>query len=300
MRSFIFDKYGYYPEDENAIKFDYKGWHFELELTNKQSNQVFEMKKFLLNIPTFLPSFNGDIILSRDKKIINDSIYGKVCLVAIKEKHVSLNDLYNFHNSLKDYAKKGENKISNLKKVWEVKVDHIEEKIIPKIKYDNVTYDFLIQNFAFASALAENAIQYLGDSISFYGDIIPDSTLTHKRLKDFTSYTFLNPFNLVIDSPCRDISDLIKYNLIDFETLKKVLNVYNINKASASLLFARLLFPTDLYDMLEEYYLIRNDISNKIIIYNKNIKAKLNQIKKIHEYLVNIYQIKPIEWIYKL
>ena len=33
MKSFIFDKYGYYLQDDQS-KFDYENWHFELELTD--------------------------------------------------------------------------------------------------------------------------------------------------------------------------------------------------------------------------------------------------------------------------
>lgn len=297
MRSFIFDKFGYYEDDEYGIEFEYKGWHFQLELTDKSEETVINMKAFLHEINKYYSNIGGDIIASRDNKLIVDSNYGRVCLVTVKNSKMSLNDVMKFHQVFKSYAYNIHYKVSHLKNVWEIKTDHIEEKILPRIKYNDSTYDMLMENIAFASGLAENAIQYLEDSISFYGDELDNITLAHKRLNSLNSYTLFNPFNLVIDCPSRDLSELIKYDLISFDEFKACVLKYNLNKLGASLLLSRLLYPTMLYDMLEEYHLVKHDISSQIVrYYNKKAKF-LNKIKSVHAFLVNTFEIKPIEWL---
>ena len=297
MRAFIFDKFGYYEDDEYGIEFDYKGWHFQLELTDRTEQDVFKMKEFLKNITLYFPNFGADIISSRDNKLIVDSNFGRVSLVSVKNGNYNLNDIYTFHKAFVNFASTSSYKISYIKKVWETKTDHIEEKILPRIKYNDNTYSMLMENIAHASGLAENAIQYLMDTITFYGDNVLDITLTHKRLTDKNTYTFLNPFNMVVDSPARDLADIIKYDLCDFATFQNFLSNYNLSKSSASILLARLLYPTELYDMLEEHHLVKHDISSRIVHYYKNRDKMMQKIKKVHDFLVDSYQIKPIEWL---
>ncbi len=297
MRAFIFDKYGYYEEDEFGIAFDYKGWHFQLELTDKNEQEVASLKEFLKLVPQYFYNMGSDIIVSRDNKLIFESNYGKVCLVSVKIQQMNLKDLKTFHNVFYNHVNQTPYKISHLKKVWETKTDHIQEKILPRIKYNESTYSLLIENVAHASFLAENAIQYLSDTISFYGDDLNEITLTHKRLNGFDSYTFFNPFNLVVDSPSRDLSELVKYDLCNFEEFKKFVSSYNLSKSGASILLARLLFPTELYDMLEEFHLVKHDISSRIVKYYNRRKFMIDKIKKVHAFLVNSYQIKPIDWL---
>ena len=35
MRAFIYDKYGYYPDEEYSTSFEYQGWFFKLEICEK-------------------------------------------------------------------------------------------------------------------------------------------------------------------------------------------------------------------------------------------------------------------------
>ena len=297
MRAFLYDKYGYYPEDEYATSFDYVGWHFQLELTDRTEMEVKDMKEFANQIPLYFPSKGSDILISRDGKYINDSQYGRVVLVATKNETTKIDEILRFHENFSYMAQGKELRISHLKSVWENKTDRIEEKILPKIKIDDKTYPLLIENCIHASGLAENAIQYLSDTLYYYGDIVEEVTLTHKRMSDLSSYTFLNPFNFILDSPGRDLADLIRYQLISPEQLFSCLSHYSMNPTFASLLLARLIYPTELYDMLEEYYLIKQDISSQTIEYYKKRKEKVKRIKKVHDGLVKQYQIRPIPWL---
>ena len=297
MRAFIFDTYGYYPEDEYAISFDYMNWHFALELTSRTEEEVKAMKEFLLSIPLIFPSKGSDIILSRKKTYINDSPYGRVSLVATKNNLTTINEIVTFHQAFSYLGNNQNLRLSYLKSVWANKMDHIEEQILPKMKLDDKVYTYLLESYLHGEGLAENAIQYLSDSQYYYGDHISLIGLVHKRMNDLSSYTFLNPFNFVLDSPMRDISDLLRYKLIDVGNLFNILANYPMDQMNASLLLARLLYPLELYDLLEETYLTHVDISPKIIRYYKDREEKMKIIKKVHDGLVELYKIRPLSWL---
>lgn len=296
MKSFIYDKYGYYVDDDTT-KFDYKDWHFELELTKYNESELLNMKAFLKEIPTYFSNLESDIVFSRDNKLLQESIYGNVCLVATKKKKISIDELISFPLLFSFMANNKNLKISHIKNIWINKVDKIEEKILTRVKINDFTYKMLMELYIFNSGLAENAIQYLADSIYLYGDNIEDISLVHKRIKDYSSYTFLNPLNYVIDFTYRDITELIKNDLISLNEFEKILLKLNINTKNASLIFARILFPTDLYDLLEEFYLIKKDISKEVALLYNSINQKLQKIKKVYNLFINLYKIKPINWL---
>lgn len=299
MKAFIYDKYGYYLNDD-VPRFDYNSWHFELELTELDDETLFKMKEFLNTIPKFYKNLASDIVYSRDNKLVNESIYGNVCLIATKNNNVYINDFISFPLFFDYMAKDKELKISHLKKVWENKVDRIEEKILTKVKIDDVTYKMMIQYYLLNVGLAENAIQYLSDTMYLYGDTINGTSLVHKRIKEINSYTLLNPMNFIIDFKGRDLCELLKNDLISMNEFNKYLKEYNFTQKEASLFLARFLFPSDMYDLLEEFYLLKKDISMDIYKEFKEMKNKLIKIKKVHEILMNIYNIKPISWIESL
>lgn len=296
MKSFIYDKYGYYVDDDTT-KFDYKDWHFELELTKYNESELLNMKTFLKEIPTYFSNLESDIVFSRDNKLLQESIYGNVCLVATKKKKISIDELISFPLLFSFMAENKSLKISQIKQVWINKVDKIEEKILTKVKIDDFTYKLLMELYIFNAGLAETAIQYLADTIYLYGDNVEETSLTHKRIKDFSSYTFLNPLNFIVDFKYRDISELIKNDLISFDELKNKIIKLNLSSKNASLILARLLYPTDLYDVLEEFYLIKKDVSKEIYLLHNNINKKIEKIKKVYNLFINLYKIKPINWL---
>ena len=296
MKSFIYDKYGYYVDDDTT-KFDYKDWHFELELTKYNESELLNMKTFLKEIPTYFSNLESDIVFSRDNKLLQESIYGNVCLVATKKKKISIDELISFPLLFSFMAENKSLKISQIKQVWINKVDKIEEKILTKVKIDDFTYKLLMELYIFNAGLAETAIQYLADTIYLYGDNVEEISLTHKRIKDFSSYTFLNPLNFIVDFKYRDISELIKNDLISFDELKNKIIKLNLSSKNASLILARLLYPTDLYDVLEEFYLIKKDVSKEIYLLHNNINKKIEKIIKVYNLFIKLYKFKPINWL---
>jgi hypothetical protein len=81
------------------------------------------------------------------------------------------------------------------------------------------------------------------------------------------------------------------------ENLIDVLSRINLNAKEASLLMARLLFPTRIFDLLEENYLKNGNITSRAIEYCNCASREITRLKNIHRFLVNFYHIRPIKWL---
>ena len=273
MHTYIYDKYGYLVEDEYTREFIYKKWKFILEANNKTEMELMELNNFIIELDNSLFKRGVRIITSKDNRLSSDSEFGQLSLVGVNEFNVSLTDVILIH---KKYRSNNQNLssplISSIKELWISKVDNIEEKIIPSLKIDNYVYEVAIVSIMHALGLAENAIAYLQDTLIDFGDRVSEVSLTHKRLTSLDSYELLNPFNLIKDSPMRDISDLYKENKINENNLEQVLNSYFMDKHKASILLARVLFPTKLFDLLENGLLLQCNIGSFFNRYNKDAK----------------------------
>ena len=50
MRAFIYDKYGYYPDEEYSTSFEYQGWFFKLEICEKNDTELYSLRLLLNEI----------------------------------------------------------------------------------------------------------------------------------------------------------------------------------------------------------------------------------------------------------
>ena len=64
-----------------------------------------------------------------------------------------------------------------------------------------------------------------------------------------------------------------------------------------SMLFARLIFPSNYFDLFEQSYLTHQDIRNKIIDFYNNIEEYQNELYLIHNKFINKYKIRTINWL---
>ena len=122
---------------------------------------------------------------------------------------------------------------------------------------------------------------------------------TKRGLNSYDSYSFFNPFNMIIDTVIRDYAELYKFELIDIYDLDKIISNLNINVKEASLLMARILYPTRIFDLLEDNYLKEDHKINKTIEYVNSLDKELQRIKNVHSLLKRKYNIRPIEWLRK-
>lgn len=297
MDTFIFDKFGYRVDKEITKEFEIDNWVFKLEANQKNENELIELNNFIINVDETLFKRGVRIIPSRDNRLSVESEFSKVSLVAVNKFNISINDLLFMHRQYSSTNNVNYSSLSAIKEIWINKVDMIENKILPSLKIDNFLFEKINSLIIYSLGLGENAIEYIQDIILDFDEKIEEVTLSHKRFNKFDSYELLNPFNLIVDSPMRDIADLYNIDIINQNNLDQVLNSYNLSTKSASLLFSRILFPSFLFDLLEEQYVTRGDIRKELLDYYNNLEVKIDKIKYIHKYLVDRYGIRPLNWL---
>ena len=298
MRAFLYDKYGYYPDEEYSTSFTYQGWFFKLEISEKNDYELASLKKLLNDINNSFQNLGSDIVLTRDGHYVTTSEYGPVVLVAIKEGKVTIDTLFKMHQMFYNQFQ-NQLTVSYLRNLWLNKINTIEERIIPSLPNDNKEFSSLYILSMYALGSAENAIQYLLDIIYYYGNEIKNTSLVHKRIDELNSFYLFNPFNLIIDSPMRDLAELYKNGLLSLEQLYDLLKRYPLTSLDASLLLARCLYPNQIFDLLEDYYELKKDITNRVNQLIISINSKEFKLKKLHKFLVSNYQIRPISWLDK-
>ena len=298
MRAFLYDKYGYYPDEEYSTSFTYQGWFFKLEISEKNDYVLSSLKNLLNDINNSFQNLGSDIVLTRDGHYVTTSEYGPVVLVAIKEGKVTIDTLFKMHQMFYNQFQ-NQLTVSYLRNLWLNKINTIEERIIPSLPNDNKEFSSLYILSMYALGSAENAIQYLLDIIYYYGNEIKNTSLVHKRIDELNSFYLFNPFNLIIDSPMRDLAELYKNDLLSLEQLYDLLKRYPLTSLDASLLLARCLYPNQIFDLLEDYYELKKDITNRVNQLIISINSKEFKLKKLHKFLVSNYQIRPISWLDK-
>lgn len=297
MRAYIFDQYGYYEDDEYASEFDYQGWHFKLEKTDKSEDELKDLNEYVKKMEQVFRDSGVNIVKNRDNNYLSKADFGTCVLISVKNRRMELNDLMQMHVFFKSENQDTNYTLKEMAKLWEDKIDLLEEKIIPAFKINDYAYEEVMSSTIFAIGLAENALQYLAEIALDLGDDIENLTLTHKRLYKFSSYEFFSPLNLIIDSPMRDLAELYKAELIDNEKLLQILKYYSPSKKDISILLARILFPTTFLDNLDDYYVVRKDVKLQILEFKEKASDLLKKISQLERTLVNTYHIRPIKWL---
>lgn len=297
MKAFIFDKYGYYIDKDNTDEFDFEGWHFKLEKTEKTEDELKELNEYLKRFSLLYYEACCTFVLNRDNHFISKTSFGNCVLVSVKNYIVNINDLFKMHTYFKKDYQNVKYTIFEMQKLWEDKVDLVEEKILPSFKIDDYTYENIMTTLIYVMGLCENALQYLAEIRLDYGDNIENLSLTHKRFYKFDSYEFFSPFNLIVDSPMRDLAELYKSEFIDNNTLINILEYYHPSKKEVSILLARILFPTQIFDLLDDYYILKQDVRNKILEYKEKFPKYMENVKMLERKLVKKYAIRPISWL---
>ncbi len=297
MRAYIFDKYGYYEGEEYDSEFDYQGWHFKLEKTDKSEEDLSDLQDYVKKMESLFFDSGVSIIKNRDGNYLSRADFGNCALISVKDRQMSLKDLLQMHTFFKTEEADVSYSIKEMEKLWEAKVDSLEEKIIPSFKIDDYRYEEIMTSIILALGLAENALQYLAEISLDLNDEIPNLTLAHKRFYEFSSYEFFSPFNLVVDSPMRDLAELYKSEILDNESLLNALKYYNPSVKDVSILLARILFPTTLLDNLDDYYVLRKDVKLQVVDYKERTTELLKKLSSLEQSLVQIYHIRPIKWL---
>ena len=298
MRAFLFDQYGYYPPHEDDSEFELEGWTFKLEAIQDQKEEELQsLNDFLQKLMQLFPTMGAQIITNRKGTFISEDDYGKVILVATKKQKMRIQDIIKIHQQYVNSPSEIPYTTTYLSSLWEEKINSIEQKILPSIRVDDFAYQKIMVAAIYALGLAENALQYLTEIAIDYGKEISPLTLSHRRLESLDSHTVFDPLNLILDSPIRDIAEAWKYKVITTTELLQILPTYQLSIKEVSLLFARMLFPTRFFDLLEKHYGERVDVRKQILAYYREMNQDLLELKKVEQLLVKNYGIRPISWL---
>ena len=185
--------------------------------------------------------------------------------------------------------------------LWCEKVDYFEYQVREMGKGHPV----ILNSFSYYVGLAENAISYA----RFVEKRVPRPknlpiVLSHRRVSyPNTRLNFDNPLNFIFDLEVRDIASYIKSMffkdsvsaMIDLQSFIKIRkpDVY-----SASMLYARLLYPSYYFDLHEQ--IVENGLDDDALL---PIIDKVEDYEKflrdVWLFLKDYVPIEPIPWIIK-
>ena len=240
----------------------------------------------------FIKNINGSFIT----KVKNDNFV--LLKVTESKKEISFLDMIKLARIPLINKKVSSLNRDNWGELWSKKEDYLEYQISELGK----NYPIILEVFSYYAGLVENAISYANHVIKEKGE--SNIYLAHRRVISPNYYlNAYNPLNFIFDLKVRDIAEYLKsealedpkYALID---LKSYLSLEPLTHYEASMLYARLLYPS--------YYL---DLHEKIM--NKEIdeKAILKIVDKINDmelFLNNAYiliskyiPIEKVMWLEK-
>lgn len=291
MIGFIFEQYGYYPTDLENNEFIIKNWRFRLIEVDCDNEFIEKVEGYLSYINKNFTNNAVFIIKSRTGSKITVYDGKKFVLISILESKMNIKDLNKFHMIFNDKSKYVS--INNLINTWEDRVDYIEKNAISALRVDSIHYPDNLECAMYLIGQSINAIQYLSDMAIDFDSTLSEVTLTHKRISDFNSFDFFNPFNYIVDHPVRDVIELYKNDYIEFTDLIDFFDYYKLDLKTATYTMARVLYPSCGLDELENN-VNKNTVSFKLKV---NIGKDLQKCKKIYTFLKEKYGIRPIAWL---
>lgn len=296
--SFLFDNYGLYPNDLVDDSFVINDELYKIEEVRDYSEQDFlTLNNYSLELKQLF-NITFKVVKNRKKEYITKYVNNNYVLISVPIYKINFSDVIKFN---KFYLNRENKKysISQMISVWLERYTNIQKNCFNALSNDDINYNNIYTAVSFSFGLVENAISYLADAKLDYGDEIERLTLTHIRLNLLDSYSFLNPLNIIYDSIIRDYAELYKFELIDIHDLNKITDQLSLTQKEATLLMARILYPTRVFDLLEDNYLSEEHKFNKTLEYLKCMDKELQRIKNVHTLLIRKYNIRPISWLLK-
>lgn len=298
MESIIYDYYGYnFKNNEEGI-YKYNGYNF-LFLAISEDEKMLETMQNIINQVALM--FNNDVVYivkNKYNKYISTTMDNKnLCLLTYKESESNINDIVSMHLNFTNHFNYKIN-LDDIILLWDQRLEYIQNQCLVNLSFDNQSHLDLYHNCIHAVGLAINSLQYLKDIKIDYKNSY-NTTLTHRRIKSINKYELFNPFNFIIDHSSRDLAELYKNDLITLTQLLNITYFYNYQIDEYQYLLARLLFPTCIFDILEDLSTDNLNIDYSKQIY-ETIRKYHNQISKIKEFynaIINMMNIRPINWI---
>ena len=298
MESIIYDYYGYnFKESDNGI-YKYKGYNFMFLAVSEDENNIIQMESITSKVASI---FNNDVVyLIKNKynQYISTTMDNKnLCLLTYSNNINDINDIVKMHLSFIGQFNYFID-LNDIILLWDQRIEYIYNQCLVSLNFDNQSHLDLYYNCIHAIGSAINSLQYLKDINIDYKNTY-NTTLTHRRIKNIDKYELFNPFNYIIDHSSRDLAELYKNDLISITQLLNITYYYNYRIDEYQYLLARLLFPTCIFDLIEDLATENISIDYSKKIYEVIIKYH-KQIKKTKEYykiIINMANIRPIDWL---
>lgn len=197
------------------------------------------------------------------------------------------------------------------KQLWIDKLTMIEQKALEEAnKYLNNYYNLIIDSLPYMIGMSENAIQYVNETDHEPNyDKSDQGTVTFLRYRDQLLQPIIWVDDLAYDHPTRDIAEFIRHELLhteDIESIEAFLSDYESVRPLSTfgwrLLYARLLYPIHLLDVLEKgflntpahyHYDILKDLIKKQPLYEERLHHLFNSYKRSYQNK----HIPMIQWI---
>lgn len=302
MNSFIYDYYGYNVKLLDGNTFVFKDYTFLLSKTTEDENSLNKLNELINSLYNV---FDGNVVYivknKYNKYISSSEGNNNICMLTYKdEKNIDINYFIKMHmaflNTFNYYVN-----LDDIIILWDQRLEYIQNQCLVALNFDNDAHMILYEYSQFAIGLAINALQYLSDMKIDFNKKYYLTTLTHRRIKKMDKFELFNPFNLIVDHSSRDLAELYKNNLIDFDTLFSICQSYSYNVDEYEYLIARLLFPTFIFDIIED---IATD--NTMYDYQKEIyyaiskqNEQFDKLKYFYKRISQLMLIRPIDWLNK-
>ncbi len=302
MNSFIYDYYGYNVKLLDDNTFVFKDYTFLLSKTTEDENSLNKLNELINSLYNV---FDGNVVYivknKYNKYISSSEGNNNICMLTYKdEKNIDINYFIKMHmaflNTFNYYVN-----LDDIIILWDQRLEYIQNQCLVALNFDNDAHMILYEYSQFAIGLAINALQYLSDMKIDFNKKYYLTTLTHRRIKKMDKFELFNPFNLIVDHSSRDLAELYKNNLIDFDTLFSICQSYSYNVDEYEYLIARLLFPTFIFDIIED---IATD--NTMYDYQKEIyyaiskqNEQFDKLKYFYKRISQLMLIRPIDWLNK-
>ncbi|MEG1596795.1 MAG: hypothetical protein RR359_00805 [Bacilli bacterium] len=290
--------YYYNLDNQNIIKKDNNYYflnYIVLEYTRNldEVNDIFNINKYNDKLK---------IIVNKQKQILflyNNKYYMLIKYINILDNYnIDLLDILEMQR--KSIGEKANFKYFKWIQLWSKKIDYYEYQI----EHLNIKYYKLMNVLPYYIGLAENAISYLTDSlIDLAPTILDNLTISHKRVSSkYKQNDLYNPLNIIIDHKARDIAEYIKssfYNkTLNIEELDKMFLEIRLSDLGYHILFARLLFPSNFFDIYDRIINSQMDIKNINIILENSIEYEELLVDLF--YIIKKYtNLKNIDWLTK-
>jgi len=224
--------------------------------------------------------------------------------------------LADFHQKHTPYDYEPENISSygQWKQLWINKLTLFEKQIVQeaKSKTNSNYYRLLMDILPYIIGISENAIQYMQETMEdgryHEGD---QGTIAFRRYHHNLLEPIIWPHDLVYDHPTRDIAEFIRATLLSGtgQSEAEVISFMNAYQSirplsifSWRILYARLIFPIPIFDLLQKSFIIQDDdnhylemvdLLEKQTVYEQKLRSFFEIVGVDHETL----NIPVLHWL---